>query len=186
MWGRSVFGSEFLSISKKIASGICSSKYSLYPSLFVKGICQEQSIIFTLFKFENNGIGIVESSRVSTGNKNDLKYTLTGNQGALRFSNERNNEIQFYNNNEEESLKGFKKIEMGPFNDEFAKFHPVAGMGLGYQDYKLLECKQIIEAIALNKEAYPNFRWSAEIQQLVDAAIKSSKENRWIKIKELI
>ena len=140
----------------------------------------------TLFKFENNGIGIVESSRVSTGNKNDLKYTLTGNQGALRFSMKRNNEIQFYNNNEEESLKGFKKIEMGPFNDEFAKFHPVAGIGLGYQDYKLLECKQIIEAIALNGEAYPNFRWGAEIQLLVDAAIKSSKENRWIKIKELI
>ena len=45
---------------------------------------------------------------------------------------------------------------------------------------------KIIEAIASNKEAYPNFRWSAEIQQLVDAAIKSSKENRWIKIKELV
>ena len=75
---------------------------------------------------------------------------------------------------------------MGPFNDEFAKFHPVAGIGLGYQDYKLLECKQIIEAIALNGEAYPNFRWGAEIQLLVDASIKSSKENRWIKIKELI
>ena len=99
---------------------------------------------------------------------------------------QRNNEIQFYNNNEEERLKGFKKIEMGPFNDEFAKFHPVAGIGLGYQDYKLLECKQIIEAIALTGEAYPNFRWGAEIQLLVDAAIKSSKENRWIKIKELL
>mgnify|MGYP001159613683 FL=1 len=45
---------------------------------------------------------------------------------------------------------------------------------------------KIIEAIASNKEAYPNFRWGAEIQLLVDAAIKSSKENRWIKVKDLL
>jgi hypothetical protein len=75
---------------------------------------------------------------------------------------------------------------MGPFNDDFAKFHPVAGNVLSYQDFKMLECRKIIEAIALNEEAYPNFRWGAEIQLLVDASIKSSKENRWIKIKELI
>ncbi len=45
---------------------------------------------------------------------------------------------------------------------------------------------KIIEAIASNEEAYPNFRWGAEIQLLVDAAIKSSKENRWIKVKDLL
>jgi len=45
---------------------------------------------------------------------------------------------------------------------------------------------KIIEAIASNKEDYPNFRWGAEIQLLVDAAIKSSKENRWIKVKDLL
>ena len=75
---------------------------------------------------------------------------------------------------------------MGPFNDEFVKFYPIAGIGLSYQDYKLLECKQIIEAIASNEEAYLNFRWGSEIQLLVDEAIKSSEENRWIKINELI
>ena len=45
---------------------------------------------------------------------------------------------------------------------------------------------KIIEAIASNEEAYPNFGWGAEIQLLVAAAIKLSKENRWIKVKDLL
>ena len=78
------------------------------------------------------------------------------------------------------------QIDKDSFNDDFEKFHPVAGNVLSYQDFKMLECRKIIEAIALNEEAYPNFRWGAEIQLLVDASIKSSKENKWIKVKDLL
>ena len=106
-------------------------------AIFVENETDDKAI--TLFKFEDNGLGIVETSRVSTGNKNDIKFTLTGNKGALRFSNDRLNEIQFYDNADKETLRGFKKIEMGPFNHNFAMFHPIAGLGLGHHDFKVLE-----------------------------------------------
>ena len=74
---------------------------------------------------------------------------------------------------------------MGPFNEKFANFHPVAGLGIGYHDYKILEVREFIEAIANKREAYPNFRWASDIQLIIDAAIKSSIEKRWVKLEEL-
>ena len=90
-----------------------------------------------------------------------------------------------YDNNDILELRGFKKIEMGPFNEKFANFHPVAGLGIGYHDYKILEVREFIEAIANKREAYPNFRWASDIQLIIDAAIKSSIEKRWVKLEEL-
>ena len=52
--GKSVSIFEFASKSKKIALGICSLLYSSKPLLSVCGICQEQSIIFILFRFFSN------------------------------------------------------------------------------------------------------------------------------------
>ena len=49
--GKSVDLLQFLSISKKIAFGICSLLNSSLPLLFVAGICQEPSIIFTFERF---------------------------------------------------------------------------------------------------------------------------------------
>ena len=159
------------------------SKNTNKEKILIKNETDDKSI--TLFKFENNGLGIIETSRVSNGNKNDIKYTITGDKGAIRYSNEKINEIQFYDNNDILELRGFKKIEMGPFNEKFANFHPVAGLGIGYHDYKILEVREFIEAIANKREAYPNFRWASDIQLIIDAAIKSSIEKRWVKLEEL-
>ena len=54
-----------------------------------------------------------------------------------------------------------------------------------YHDYKILEVREFIEAIANKREAYPNFRWASDIQLIIDAAIKSSIEKRWVKLEEL-
>jgi predicted dehydrogenase len=81
--------------------------------------------------------------------------------------------------------RGFTRIEMGPSDPRFAAFQPVPGLGLGYNDYKAMEIRDMIEAVAAGKPAYPDFRWAAEIQRIVDAAIKSNAERRWVAVDEV-
>ena len=96
------------------------------------------------------------------------------------------NELNLYLASDKDLKRGYRKIYNHPNHRWYKNFHPIAGIGLGYNDQKIIEVREIIEALSENREAYPNFRWGAEIQLLVDASIKSSKENRWIKVKDLL
>ena len=42
----------------------------------------------------------------------------------------------------------------------FAAFHPVSGLGLGYNDFKAMEARDFLVAVAEGKPAYPDFRWA--------------------------
>ena len=58
-------------------------------------------------------------------------------------------------------------------------------MGSGYNDFKVMEVQDLMEAVAAGKPAYPDFRWAAEIQRVIDACIVSDTERRWVKVDEI-
>lgn len=74
---------------------------------------------------------------------------------------------------------------MGPNDPRLAALHPVSGLGLGYNDYKAIEAREIIAAIGERRPAYPDFRFGYEVQQVVDACVRSDKERRWVKMAEM-
>jgi predicted dehydrogenase len=43
----------------------------------------------------------------------------------------------------------------------------------------------MIEAVAAGRPAYPDFRFAAEVQRVIDACIRSDAERRWVEVKEI-
>ena len=142
-------------------------------------------IATVLFRFAGGVTGHMEMSRVATGRRMEVGYDVSGTEGALRYHYDRLSELQLYREAGPQETKGFKRIEMGPTDPRYAAFFPIPGIGAGYNDFKVMEAQELLDAIAGGRPAYPDFRFGAEIQRLIDACMLSDAEGRWVKVAEV-
>ena len=138
-----------------------------------------------MFRTSGGLNGHMEMSRVSVGKRMDIGYELTGSQGAIRYFYDRINDLQVYKEDGDPGTRGLKHISMGPDDPRYGAFYPVPGIGAGYNDFKVMEVQDLIEAVAAGKPAYPDFRFAAEVQRVIDACILSNAERRWVRVDEI-
>jgi predicted dehydrogenase len=139
-------------------------------------------IATVMFRFAGGGLGHIECSRVSTGIRFDIGYDLIGSAGSLRYSYERINDIQLYRETGPVEERGFRRIQMGPSDPRYAAMQPVAGLGLGYNDYKAIEAREMLEAVAEGRKAWPDFAFGHRIQNVVEACMRSHRERAWVRV----
>jgi len=136
--------------------------------------------------FENGCTGIFDTSRVAHGHKADMSYDIVGRKGAIRWSNDRLNELQVYTTADPADRVGFKRIETNPAHPYYGSFYPIANIGMGYNDVKVIEVRELVRAVSgENVALWPDFAVAHRIQRYVEATIKSGEERRWVKISEI-
>ena len=137
-----------------------------------------------MFKFPG-GSGHMECSRVSTGFNFDIGYEIVGSTGSLRYKYDRINDIEIHRDSGPVEQRGFTHIEMGPTDPYYLAMQPVAGLGLGYNDYKAIEARKLLVAVAENRKLSPDFDFGYRVQRVVEACQRSHAERRWVKIAEV-
>jgi predicted dehydrogenase len=138
-----------------------------------------------LVRYRSGAMGCVEASRIGTGRKLWLTYEIQGSKGALYYTQERMNELQLYRHTDRSAERGYKTIFIGPDHPNYAAFFPIAGIGLGYNDQKIVEGHDLVTAIASGQKAFPDFRFGLEINRVVDAVLRSVAERRWVRLDEI-
>ena len=141
-------------------------------------------IVTLLCRFSGGGMGTIDVSRVATGQKHTHSYELYGTKGALRFNYDQVNRIQVYRVGDPPSEQGFKSIDASPEHGRYGAFYPVANFGLGYNEYKAIEIRELMEAVASGKPAWPTFRDGWKIMQIVDACVESAQTRRWVDVSD--
>lgn len=139
-------------------------------------------IATVMFRFKGGGMGHIETSRVSSGIRFDIGYDIIGSKGSLRYNYERINDLELYRNEGPLQDRGFTRMQMGPTDPRYAAFLPVPALGLGYNDYKAMEAREMIEAVATGRKAYPDFAFGHRVQQVVEACQRSHAEHGWVKV----
>ncbi|MDR5861105.1 Gfo/Idh/MocA family oxidoreductase [Halomonas eurihalina] len=135
-----------------------------------------------LLRFDGGLIGNLETSRVATGRKMGLAYTLTGTKGSIVFDQERMSELQLYKHAGPEGRRGFSTLLIGPEHPDYAAFSPAPGHGLGYNDQKIIEIRDLVEGIVGDRPLYPNFREAARVNRLIEAIERSHLEGSWVSV----
>ncbi|MEM7024568.1 MAG: Gfo/Idh/MocA family oxidoreductase [Pseudomonadota bacterium] len=138
-----------------------------------------------LLRFASGAIGTIGTSRLGTGRKMGLDYEIQGTDGALRFTQERMNELKLYRHTDDPGEQGYKTLYLAPEFPGYAAFHPIPGNALGYNDQKIIEARELICAIAEDRPAEPDFRFGHEITRVIDAVLKSVEERRWVRVDEI-
>jgi predicted dehydrogenase len=131
---------------------------------------------FALVEFESGAAGTIEANWAAVGRTMDLSWEITGTKGALVFSQERMNELLLCKGTGAGRMSGFTKIEAGPEHPPYGNFCPAPGHHLGFNDLKVIEVAQLIEAIAGGANPGPDFQEALEVQKVV-SRITASCQN---------
>ena len=114
-----------------------------------KRTVENEDIMEFLIRFENGAIGTIGTSRIGMGRKLGLGYEIQGTKGSLFYTQERMNEIKLYRHTDPDREKGYKTVYIGPEHPGYKAFFGLAGIGLGYNDQKIIEAHDLITAVAL-------------------------------------
>lgn len=149
-----------------------------------KRVVENEDITEFLIRFENGAVGTIGTSRIGMGRKLGLGYEIQGTKGSLFYTQERMNEIQLYRDSDAEREKGYKTIYIGPEHPGYKAFFGLAGIGLGYNDQKIIEAHDLVTAVALGQPAQPDVRFAYQVNKVIDAVDVSCKERRWVRVNE--
>ena len=133
-------------------------------------------------RFGNGATGSIEGNWIATGRKMQHDFEVYGTKGALAFSQEHFNVLNYFSTADVRGRQGFRRIEAGPDHAPYGLFCVAPGHQLGFNDLKAIEVAGFVNAIG-GKQAEPfNFRKGLRIQTLVERIQTSSREKRWIEV----
>jgi predicted dehydrogenase len=138
--------------------------------------------VMMLLRFENGAVGSIEATRAAHGRKNHLAFELHGERGTLVFDYERRDELRLYSAADEADRQGFRTIITGPAHPYGEALWPIPGLGVGYGETKIIECRDLMAAIVAGVPGDPSFEDGYRIACIGDAAMQSAQEGGWVEV----
>ena len=146
---------------------------------------ENEDMAQALVEFSSGVQGTMEISRIATGYKCRLAVEVHGTRGTLLFDQERMNELKFYSGADAAGRRGFRTILAGPEHADYAAFCPAPGHGLGINDLKVIEIRNLIRGIRSGGAASPDFAEGWRVQQVMTAMELAAREGKWIEVEKV-
>jgi predicted dehydrogenase len=137
------------------------------------------SLLMTL---ENGASCAVNLNRAAWGRKGRIFVQVFGSTGSAVYDQERLNEVQLYTNDGEPETRGFRTILAGPQHKPYDRFIPAPGHSLGFNDLKVIECRQLLGRIAGEDALCIDFEAGIRIERTVHAIAQSVEAGRWVPV----
>lgn len=143
---------------------------------------ENEDIAHVIVDFRRGFPGNFSISRVATGYKCGLRWSVFGTRGALEFDQERMNELRYYDGADRRGRHGFRTLLVSTDHPDFKPFCPAPGHGLGYNDLKVIEVRNVVKAIAQGSTGWPDFYEGWRVQQVMDAIERSHATRQWTEV----
>jgi predicted dehydrogenase len=133
-------------------------------------------------RFKNGAVGTIDFSRIASGKKFEQRYDVFGTKGAISYDYDQITRLKVYRSSADGSPAGYQSIDVGPEMPEYAAYLPLANFGLGYNEIKTYEVREVVESIASGQSKWPTFQDGKRIVAVTEACMKSHKSNGWVKV----
>ncbi|MGC8877598.1 MAG: Gfo/Idh/MocA family protein [Anaerolineae bacterium] len=131
----------------------------------------------------NGAIGTVEASRLATGTNDEMQVEIYGQLGALRFNLMDPNWLYVFDARDPEAPlggnRGFKAIESVQRYPAPAVL-PGPKFAIGWLRYHIASQFDFITSLVKGQPGPPDFEDGVRVQEIMEAAYRSSRERRWI------
>ncbi|MDX3927370.1 MAG: Gfo/Idh/MocA family oxidoreductase [Shinella sp.] len=145
---------------------------------------ENHDIASVLMKLPGGISAVLMANRSAWGRKGRIALQIYGSRGSILFDQERMNEFQLYRTDGRASEQGFATVLTAPHHRPYDRFVPAPGHGLGFNDLKIIECRELIAAISGEAFRAIGFEDGLRIEKTVHAMARSFREGRWISIAE--
>jgi predicted dehydrogenase len=135
-----------------------------------------------LFRAAGGVSGTLQVNRAAWGRKGRIALQIFGSEGSMVYDQERMNELQLYVSGGAEREEGFRTILAGPAHSPYGQFIPAPGHGLGFNDLKVIECREMIRAIDGEPAHIVDFAAGLVIEDTVHAMAQSFESRNWVSL----
>ncbi len=140
-------------------------------------------IASVLMRLENGVAGTLLVNRSAWGRKGRIAIQIFGSKGSIVFDQERFNELQLYLTADRPTEQGYRTILIGPHHKPYDRFIPAPGHGLGFNDLKTIECRELIARLSGQPANLIEFEEGLEIERTVHAMARSHYEQAWVEVR---
>jgi predicted dehydrogenase len=142
------------------------------------GPVENEDYVSSLVQFENGARGTFENSRVCIGPHVRMSFEVNGTRGALSWDFQRLNELELYRL-DATGDRGYRTVFAAPGMGDFGNFQPIAGISMGYDDFKVAEAYKFLSSIADGRQREPSIREIVSAMQVVEAMDRSCDSGGW-------
>ncbi|MGL4942736.1 MAG: Gfo/Idh/MocA family protein [Thermoguttaceae bacterium] len=198
---RFVSGLEVTEICGSIAETFVKERTILDPSIsdeearygegkgsVAKGKVTVDDAVAFLVRYNNGAMGSYEAARQATGNQNDNRFEINGTKGSLRFNFEDMNYLNFYDATKPRAYQGWTKIMCTHGGDHpyVGNYWPDAHI-IGYEHCFTSMAYDILQVLSGKQPTVPlpDFNDAYQTQRVLEAALLSATERRWVDMKSV-
>ncbi len=138
---------------------------------------------YVIAELKNGAVGTIIASKLATGTNDELEIRLFGDKGALRFSSESPNHIEFYDNTDKGGSfggeKGMKLIESYQRFDPPGGFTPSSKSGIGWVRTHVHSMYSFFDCVHGDKVCNPSLEDGIYNQFVLDKMAESAKDGIW-------
>ena len=128
----------------------------------------------------------MEISRIATGYKCGLAVEVHGTRGTLLFDQERMNELRFYSQRRiAPAGAASARSWPDPSTPTTQRSARRPGHGLGINDLKVIEIRNLIRAIRSGTDASPDFAEGLRVQQVMSAIELAAQQRSWVDVEQV-
>ena len=149
------------------------------------GIVTADDATCFLATFQSGALGSFMATRLAPGKKNFLRLEIFGSEGAPLFDLERLNESQFYSNNDEPNVRGYRNILVTEPSQPYMEAWWPGGHIIGWEHSFVHMIKELMHTLAGKNVSVPTFYDGYKCQQVLDAVMESADTHSWVKIDEI-
>ena len=145
------------------------------------GPVTNEDYVSALVEFENGVQGTLQACRAIFGPKCEMAFEVNGTEGAANWNFERMNELNVYTPVHEPldhgyTNNGYATLFGGPQYPYHGRFNPGDGIGMGYEDLKVIEAYNFLASIVEGAQRSPSFDdllAAARVQRAMQASWQS-------------
>lgn len=137
-----------------------------------------------LLQFADGASGVLCANRSAWGRKGRIALQIYGSKGSILYDQERMNEFALYTTDMPPAEQGYRTILTAPEHPPYGRFIPAPGHGLGFNELKIIECRQLVGRMRGESDTLAiGFDEGVAIERIVHAMARSFAEGRWIDVK---
>ena len=138
-----------------------------------------------LARFEGEAIGTIEATRFALGRLNYNAFEINGSRGSVAFNLERLNELEFFSGDDPNDRQGWRVIQATAGVHDYVNAWWPAGHILGYEHTFTHAVVDFLRGMADGKSPDPDFREGAQVNAVLDAALRSADSGQWLKVERI-
>src|SRR3954453_19504254 len=135
-------------------------------------------------KFANGSLANFESTRYARGHKALYTFEINGEKASIAWDLHDLHRLQYFDYKDEGKLRGWRSIHVSDNGGE----HPymdhwwVPGLQIGFEATFVHQVADFLDGVAKGKPAMPDFRDAYRTQLVLDAVLKSAKDQKWVNV----